>query len=44
MKSKLKDKTYSGYWKERTIIGDFTKDGFFRTGDLGHIDREVIFF
>lgn len=36
---------FEGYWKREDYRSiDFTKDGFFRTGDLGHIDREGYLF
>ncbi len=36
---------FAGYWKrEEYRSRDFTEDGFFRTGDLGRIDREGYLF
>ena len=36
---------FAGYWKrEEYRSRDFTEDGFFKTGDLGRIDREGYLF
>ena len=31
---------FNGYWNKKNKNTDFTKDGFFKTGDIGKIDNE----